>query len=278
MPYSQMIVPLCWSLLWGGLCLGLVVAKVPAATRRVGLAALACALHALALLLPPWESLAATLGFGPATGSSSPFNTLNWTGKAVALLLSGLYAYGWRWVTPAAVGLRRPQPASLRVVGPVVVAVALGIFANAYALRQTFLPLWWHEGLYYSLVPGIEEELFYRGVLLGLLGPAFARTIPLPGTRTSWGGLVTVLLFGLGHVLKITPVYYVVNDLLLGGHGAVRIPWWYPLLYFSPLEAVYPLAMGLLFLWVRERTGSVWAAAAAHCLLNTALTAGRMLG
>ncbi|MGI4834239.1 MAG: CPBP family intramembrane glutamic endopeptidase [Janthinobacterium lividum] len=277
MPYSYPLSLLCWALLWGGLGLGLVAAKVPAAPRRVGLVALACALHALALVLP-WQAVAATLGLAPVVTSKPLDHSIAWAGKAAALLVSVLFIYGLRWVSPAEVGLRSPRAASLRVVGAVVGAVALAVFATAYAGRQHFLSLWWYEGLFYSLVPGMEEELFYRGVLLGLVGPVFARTIPLPSTRTSWGGLAGVLLFGLGHSLKFFPIYNAANNILMSqAHLVSRVSWWQPLLYFLLNDTAYPLLMGLLFLWVRERTGSVWAAMAAHCLLNTALTSGRML-
>lgn len=275
MPYSYPLALLCWALLWAGLCLGPVAAKVRAAPRQVALAALACALHALALVLP-WQSLGATLGF-TATASNPLHHPLSWAGKVAGLLVSVIFL-GERWVTPAAAGLRGPRAGSLRVVGLVVGVAFLAVLANAYLLRHAFAVLWWHERLFYSLVPGVEEELFYRGVLLGLLGPVFARTIPLAGTRTTWGGLVSVLLFGLGHGLKFYPIYDAVNNVLLShAHLATHILWWQPLLYFLLTETAYPLVMGLLFLWVRERTGSVWAAMAAHCLLNTALTAGRML-
>lgn len=273
MPYSYPLALLGWALLWGGLCLLLTAGKLRVAPRPLGQAALACALHMLVLVLP-WPQLLRL----PATPTSLGHPPLAWGSKAAALLVSGLVLYSLRWVTPAAAGLRRPNPASLRPVGLVVGVVALAIFARAYAARQSFLPLWWPEQLYYSLVPGLEEELFYRGTLLGLLGPVFARTLPLPGTRTSWGGLVTVLLFALGHSLKLSFIYDAVNSLLLSqAHLPSHVVWWQALLYSVLTDTAYPLLMGLLLLWVRERTGSVWVAAAAHCLLNTALTLGRTL-
>lgn len=273
MPYSYPIALSCWALLWGGLCLALLAAKVRAAPRRVLLASVVCALHALALVLP-WQWLL-NLPLLPESPGHPP---LAWATKLAALLVLVLVVYGARWVTPHEAGLRCPRPTTLRAVGSVVGAVAVVVFANAYAVRQSFIPLWWPERLYYSLVPGLEEELFYRGVLLGLLGPLFARVIPLPGTHTSWGGLVTVLLFGLGHGVKFYPILAAVNNVLLAqAHLLSRSEWWQPLLYFLLTDTIYPLLMGLLFLWVRERTGSVWVAVAAHCLLNTALTLGRTL-
>ncbi|NML67157.1 CPBP family intramembrane metalloprotease [Hymenobacter sp. RP-2-7] len=273
MPYSYPLALLGWALLWSSLCLLLTASKLWVAPRPLGRAALVCALHMLVLVLP-WSQL---LGL-PATPTSLGHPPLAWAAKVVALLVSGLVLYGVRWVVPAAAGLRRPGPGTLRPVGLVVGAVAVAVFASAYAARRSFLPLWWPERLYYSVVPGLEEELFYRGALLGLLGPVFARSIPLPGTRTSWGGLATVLLFALGHSLKLSFIYDAVNNLLLSqAHLAGHVTWWQSLLYFVLTDTAYPLLMGLLLLWVRERTGSVWVAVAAHCLLNTALTLGRTL-
>jgi len=225
MPYAYPLTLLCWFLLWGGLCLLLVAPKILKAPRWVGLAALACALHALALALPSWQLLAAMFGFAPAMTTASLAHPLNWTGQVTALLVSALFMYGLRQKIPADVGLCRPQPTSLRVVGVVVGIVALAIFINAYLVRQASIPLWWHERLFYALVPGIEEELFYRGVLLGLLKPVFSRSIWLPGARTSWGGLVSALLFGLGHVIKINPIQFIISDLLAGGQATSQAGW-----------------------------------------------------
>ncbi|GEM_PF-1498099 len=277
MPYAYPLALLCLLVLWGSLCLVLVAPKILTAPRWAGLAALACALHALALALPSWQLLAAMFGFAPVVTTASLTHPLNWTGQVAALLVSVLFIYGLRERISAAAGLRRPWPASLRVTAVVVGLVALAIFVNAYLVRQASVALWGHERLFYALVPGIEEELFYRGVLLGLLGPIFSRSIRLPGTYTSWGGLVSALLFGLGHVIKITPIHFVISDLLADGHIANWPRWWLLPFYFPPTEFLYPFAMGLFFLWVRERTGSVWVAAGTHCLCNAALVLGRSL-
>ncbi|WP_208129665.1 CPBP family intramembrane glutamic endopeptidase [Hymenobacter sp. BT559] len=251
--------------------------KIRQAPRRAGLAALACALHALALALPSWQLLAVLFGFAPVTTTTSLAHPLNWTGQVAALLVSVLFIYRLRWGRPAVADLHRPQPGSLRATGVVVGLIVLAIFINAYLVRQASIALWWHERLFYTLVLGVEEELFYRGVLLGLLSPVFSRSIRLPGAYTSWGGLVSALLFGLGHIIKITPIHFVISDLLAGGHTANWPRWWLLPFYFPPAELLYPFAMGLFFLWVRERTGSVWVAAGTHCLCNAALVLGRSL-
>ena len=146
---------------------------------------------------------------------------------------------------------------------------------DAYFSRHGFRTLWWPEQVFYSLVPGIEEELFYRGALLGLLGRIFLRPLLLPGTRTSWSGLVSVILFALGHSIRFPSELLTYWHFPGGGHR-----WFYyslSLFHFTSGELLYTCSMGLLFLWVRERTGSVWVAVAAHCLLNTALTIGHAM-
>ena len=103
----------------------------------------------------------------------------------------------------------------------------------------------------------------------GLAG--LARTLPLPGTHTSWGGVVGVLLFTLGHGLGFPARLFNL------GFGAdfwfyVR-EWWSPA-HFPLRIVLFQLSMGAFFLWVRERTGSAWAAAVVHCLLNGCLALG----
>ena len=47
-----------WGLLWGLLCLGLCASRLFLAPRLLGWAALACGVHAILLLLPPWPVFA----------------------------------------------------------------------------------------------------------------------------------------------------------------------------------------------------------------------------
>lgn len=264
-----------WGLLWAVLCLSLGAGGFATAPRSLGWAALACGVHACLLMAPPWPLFAFLLGLHPPPGWQRVFqDPVNVLSKIAALLGSLAWIYGLRRTTPAAAGLRGPRPGSVPVVSAAVLAVAAGLFASAYLERHAVVRESWDRVLFYATLPGVEEEVFYRGVLLGLLAPAFARTLPLPGARTSWGGAVGVLLFVLGHHL-------VFPERLFGlGTGAdfwryVRA--WLSPAHFPPGALLYELGMGTLFLWVRERTGSCWAAVAAHCLMNGCLGAGHAL-
>lgn len=232
-------------LFWGLLCLVLCATGLKTAPRLIGLVALLYGLYTLAIMLPLWWH-PLMLGLH-----------MNWTGKLLSILLSLLVIYGWRLVSPQEVGLVRPLTGSWRVVVPVVLVLALAQFTDGFFERHQHAPPTWEVHLYELTMPGIAEELFSRGVLLGLLSRVFPRTIPFFDTRTSWGGLAGLVLFVLGHCLSFT------GPLML-----------FPHTHFS-LDRVIGIGVyGTLFLWVRERSGSCWAAMAAHNLTNVCLYVG----
>jgi membrane protease YdiL (CAAX protease family) len=233
-------------LFWSLLCLLLCASKLKAAPRILGLAALLYGLNELVVAVPYWRWH--TFNFSLQH---------NWTGKLFSIVLCLLVIYGVKWVCPAEVGLTRPLPGSLRMVVPVALVFALIEFTDAFINRHHHSQPTLESHLYQFLMPGIAEELFLRGVFLGLLSRVFPRTIPFFGTRTSWGGVVGVLLFVLGHCLDFS------KPLML-----------LPELHFS-LGKVFGVGLyGTLYLWVRERSGSCWAAMLIHNLLNTSLYAG----
>lgn len=237
------------ALFWGALCLLLCAPGLKTRPRVVLLAASLCGVYELLLRLPFWWW--DKLGFGLQ---------FNWLGKVLDILLVGLVIYGLRWVSPPAAGLRPPGPGSGRAVGLVLVGIALMQLATGYTIRHQLPRPGIETLLYQATMPGLAEELFSRGVLLGLLSQVFPRTIPFLGTRTSWGGVVGVVLFILAHGLSFTQPFALL-----------------PITHFSLGLVADKLLFGGLFLWVRERNGSVWAAVAAHNLANTGLTLGHLL-
>jgi membrane protease YdiL (CAAX protease family) len=236
-------------LFWGLLCLILCASELKAAPRLIGLVLLLVGLNELAVMLPTWYWQ--TLGFGLQK---------NWTGKLLSTLLCLLVIYGWRLVSPQEVGLVKPLSGSWRVVVPVVLVLALAQFTGGFFNRHQHAPPSWEAHLYELIMPGIAEELFFRGVFLGLLSRVFPRTIPFFGARTSWGGLAGLVLFVLGHCLSFT------GPLLLLPHS-----------HFSLDKVIGVGVFGALYLWVRERSGSCWAAMVAHNLTNVGLYVGLSL-
>lgn len=176
--------------------------------------------------------------------------SFNWGGKvagiAVSLLVvAALWALARK--TPAESGLTLAQtPGSLAPASAVLVLlvgisiaaqIALGDGGDVSAER-----LWFQ-----ATMPGLDEELFWRGAFLLMLNEA-ARggRLNIGGAPISWGGAAGVLLFGLGHGLAIQ-------------NGEVM---------FSALAVAVTGAYGFGLLWLRERTGSILIPILAHNLVN----------
>lgn len=93
------------------------------------------------------------------------------------------------------------------------------------------------------LVVALPEELFYRGWLQGSLARAApGRGVTVLGARLGGGFLLTQALFAAGHLVSLQP--------------------W-------RLGTFFP---GLLFGWLRERTGGLAAPVVAHALSNLLVT------
>lgn len=95
-------------------------------------------------------------------------------------------------------------------------------------------------------MPGLEEELFYRGVLLLMLNEAFGRPIRVLGAPMGWAAVVTSLAFGLDHAF---------------GYGADGFS-------FDPLTLALTGGPALILVWLREKTGSLLLPVVLHNYAN----------
>ncbi|MGL4175103.1 MAG: lysostaphin resistance A-like protein [Dermatophilaceae bacterium] len=176
--------------------------------------------------------------FGPFVDLERPW--FNLMLLSVALLVFAVLTGRHR-----AVGLNLPRPGSLR---PVLVA-ALVLTAIGAILRLlgpaddvTF------ETLAFQLtMPGLSEELLYRGLLWALLAPVLPAIGTLWGAEVSWTLVSTSVLFGFGHGV-------VIRD------GSLQF------------DIVAAVVLGLVAFglgWIRARSGSVWPAVLAHNAWNS---------
>jgi membrane protease YdiL (CAAX protease family) len=157
----------------------------------------------------------------------------NWEGKILALgatlAIAASPAFGWR-----ATGLTlRQQPGSLRAAIPVAalycaffLAITL-VFRGAAGTRE--------EIAFQLTMPGLEEEPFYRGILLFALDRAFRGRVRFLGVDWGWGGLLSCALFGLAHAFGYSD----------GGFS------------FDPAIMALTAIPALLAVWLRVRTGSL---------------------
>jgi len=157
----------------------------------------------------------------------------NWQGKILALaatlIVAALPAFGWR---PAGLTLAQ-APGSLKSCVPVAIAYCLFFVVIALAFPSDSAS---PETIAFQLsMPGLEEEMFYRGLLLLALDRAFAGRVHLLGVDWGWGAILSCALFGLAHAF---------------GYGKDGFS-------FDAMTMALTAVPSLLAVWLRLRTGSV---------------------
>jgi membrane protease YdiL (CAAX protease family) len=176
-----------------------------------------------------------------------PSSDWNWQGKALALAatlaIAALPAFGWR---RCGLTLTQAQGA-LRSSAPIILVYVLFFVALAFAFPERGAPS--KETIAFQLtMPGLEEEAFYRGVLLFALGEAFTARIRILGAEWGWGALLSCGLFGLAHAFGFS-------------HSQFS---------FDPLIMTLTSLPSLIAVWLRLRTGSVVAPIILHNFGNSA--------
>lgn len=84
-------------------------------------------------------------------------------------------------------------------------------------------------------MPGLEEEAFYRGILLFALEQGFRGRRRLLGVDWGWGAVLSCLLFGMTHAFGYSD----------GGFS------------FDPLTMALTAVPSFIAVWIRLRTGSL---------------------
>nr|WP_255478519.1 CPBP family intramembrane glutamic endopeptidase [Flavobacterium sp. Sd200] len=103
--------------------------------------------------------------------------------------------------------------------------------------------------LFQFTMPGIAEELVFRGVLLGLLNKVYTAKINIFGVPLGWAALITSVLFGVVHAFNF---YSNSIDFNLG-------------YFFSSF------LMGLIFVFIKEKSQSLVPSIICHNLYNAVI-------
>ncbi len=157
----------------------------------------------------------------------------NWQGKTLALLatlaMATLPAFGWRRC-----GLTFAQNSgSLVSAIPVAALYVLFFVALAWVFPSDSASA---ETIAFQLtMPGLEEELFYRGILLFALDRAFLGRVRFLGVDWGWGALLSCALFGLTHAFGYSDGAFHFDSMIM---ALTAIP-------------------SIIAVWLRLRTGSV---------------------
>lgn len=171
--------------------------------------------------------------------------TWNWQGKimalAVTIAIAALPAFGLRRV-----GMTLSQEAgSLKAAAPVAAA-----YCAFFVVIALLFPAEQHsaEDVAFQLtMPGLEEELFYRGILLFALDQAFRGRKRLIGVDWGWGAALSCLLFGMTHAFGYSD-------------GAFS---------FDPVTMALTAIPSAIAVWLRLRTNSLLLPVVLHNLGNS---------
>ena len=172
----------------------------------------------------------------------------NWSGKFYAMVFSIIFVLFYRKIPIAEYGVTwRQQPSSIMpCLILITFYIAAGFIIGLLTDSGYDISI---EYIFFELsMPGLDEEIFYRGIGLTLLNRAFGKSQNLFGAKIGWGLIIISLLFGLAHGVDLTEQMNLKIDL------------------FSVLLTAFA---GFLLGWLRERSGSLVLPIAAHNLGNT---------
>lgn len=167
----------------------------------------------------------------------------NWTGKLFSLALSALVIVALR-LSPAAAGLtlkqRHTKVGLVALLLFIVWGSILGLLFRPGAPDVETL-------LFQATMPGLSEELVYRGIAPAILLGLFYQKRPIDGIP--WVAILsTAIVFGTWHGLQYS-------------HGSFG---------FDVMSALFPFIGSIPGGWLRFKTGSLLFPILAHSLANVA--------
>jgi hypothetical protein len=177
----------------------------------------------------------------------------NWLGKIAAIsMLLALYAALPQRIKQETGIQQLPHPTHWGTT--LIITLATLVF---FVLCSTLLPILsahlCHRPTAQALgfaatLPGIDEELAFRGILLALLVSVFGKPWRIMGISVGWGAVAVTSLFGFAHGFEA---------------AAQGAPW-----LITALISLISSVMGVLLLWLKEKTGSIWLGVVIHNLAN----------
>ena len=171
----------------------------------------------------------------------------NWTGKIASALFSliTILILRKKFRIDFAFTLKQRKGSLKPTLITVGILIIIGVIALWFFSSKGNPTLETH--LFQLTMPGIAEELAFRGLFLGLLNNVFKKSRKIFGAEMGWGVVVTSVLFGLWHGI--------------GFDNASNF-------YFNIEPILMTLMAGFVLAWLRERTGSLLIPVLFHNLIN----------
>lgn len=182
----------------------------------------------------------ALTAFVPVAVASVPLMFLNFNRWDGALILAGI-EIAVLFVLGRLLKDKPTYSTSGVLIGIILLATNMSSIPKA-TLGNAFTAI-----LFYVFFLGFGEELLFRGYIQSRLNTAFGKPFQFFGVSWGWGILITSVLFGFFHILNLGS--------LTTGHW--NPAWWW---------GFWTFFSGLVFGFVREKTGSVVAPTLLHGL------------
>lgn len=175
----------------------------------------------------------------------------NFIGKLGEVFWSLVVIYLLRWVSPLETGLNKPKYKHL------LLAMAIGFIYTLFSLSEWTLThqlppkniLNFETVLFQLTLPGLAEELFSRGVLLGILNRYFVGRWYFLNVKWGVAAVLVTIFFILGHLFTFNQGEHLIT---------------FHIDYLS-FDLIF---LSLCLIYLREKTGSIWPGVIFHNLAN----------
>ena len=126
---------------------------------------------------------------------------------------------------------------------------APALFFIFYFFYGHRVPTW--EAFFYNLtMPGISEELLYRGIFLTILNRIFTVRWKFLKADIGWGLIIVTVLYALVNAVRLRDI------------ASFQVT-------FDSIIFLFTIFSGFIFGYVKEKTGNLFASMACHNLWNT---------
>jgi uncharacterized protein len=180
----------------------------------------------------------------------------NWQGKLLEFAWPWIIVYGFSWLTPIEVGLTLPEKNSnftlaiqlgvIFTLFGVLISLILGEAATKKPLLETIL--------FQFTMPGLAEEITFRGIFLAILNRYLGKPWKIGNTRFGWGVILITIMFVIVHLYhynnKTHQLVCTISD------------------YTDYLSILMVALAGILFGIIREKSGSIWPGVLLHNIIN----------
>jgi membrane protease YdiL (CAAX protease family) len=171
----------------------------------------------------------------------------NWQGKFWSIVWCVLFIWFTKFLSKEESGFTWKINKSAWLPFIIICIIGIGVQLSDI-FSENGLEKFDKEAFFYQLtMPGLAEEMVYRGVILGLLNKVFVSRKNILGAQVGWGLLIQAIIFGGGHSF-----YF--DDL-----GNIQ---------FAFVPAIITGIIGLVIGWLREKSGSIVLPIIFHNLFN----------